>query len=456
MNPETATDAAGLREQLAGDVFEPGQDGWDLARQAFNLAIPQDPELVVAPANADDVAAVIRFAREQGLRVAPQRTGHNAGALGSLENTILLKTEKLHEVEIDPESGRARVGAGAKWEHVVPKASELGFAALHGSTPDTGVVGYTLGGGMGWYGRKHGLAVNRVLAIELVTADGELLRVDEDNHPDLFWALRGGGGNFGVVTAIEFTLHPQEQVYAGTLFFAPERAGEVFKAWNQWLKDIPEEITSVAKVMNFPPLDVIPEPVRGKSFALIQAVFLGSEEEGAKLLEPLRALGPEMDTFASVPPVGIAELAMDPPDPVPYFSGAALVGDLSDEAIDEFVAMAAPGSPLLLAELRHLEGEMGRSSGEYGCTDMLPGKFSAFGVGMVMGPEMGAALKAHLGKLHDVLAPHQVGSYCNFIEEPVDVTGFYNEQALERLRKVKAQYDADNVIRANHEVEAAA
>ena len=228
---ETSSTLQALRSRFKGAVIGPEEDGWDAERGAFNVNVDQRPAVIAVPNTADDVGAVVRYAAANGLRVAPQRTGHNAEPLGPLAETILLKTTRLDRVEIDASSRRARVGAGARWEDVVPKASPLGLAALHGSTPDVSVAGYTLGGGLGWYARKHGLAANSVTAIEVVTADGELRRVDHRSEPELFWALRGGGGNFGVVTALEFDLYPVPELYAGVLFFGFERAEEVLQAW---------------------------------------------------------------------------------------------------------------------------------------------------------------------------------------------------------------------------------
>ena len=202
----TALDVDQLRAQVAGEVVAPDDANYDQARLAWNLAAQQRPALVVVADRPDDILAAVRFARAQGLRVAAQGTGHNAGPLGELRDAVLVKTHRMRGVEIDVENRTARVEAGALWMDVTAPASEHGLAALSGSSPDVGVVGYSLGGGMGWLARKLGLAANSVTAIELVTADGRLVRADEHEHADLFWALRGGGGNFGVVTAMEFRL----------------------------------------------------------------------------------------------------------------------------------------------------------------------------------------------------------------------------------------------------------
>ena len=206
----------------AGQIHYPGDVDWDQARTAWNLAVDQRPAAVALPRSAEEVASVIRAATQSGLRVSAQGTGHAAAAHDSLANTILIKTTHMRGVQIDAAAGRARVAAGALWLDAVLAAAEHGLAALAGSSPDVGVVGYTLGGRISWLSRRYGLAANSVTAIELVTADGELRRTDAEHDPDLFWALRGGGGSFGVVTAMEFDLYPLADVYAGTLFFELE------------------------------------------------------------------------------------------------------------------------------------------------------------------------------------------------------------------------------------------
>ena len=221
-----------VRANLVGEVVLPGDASWDEVRLAWHLAVDQQPVAVAIPENLHDVIEIVLWAREAGFRIAPQGTGHNAPALGDLAGTVLLKTHRLRGVTIDPAAQTARAEAGAIWIEVVEAAAEHGLAALAGSSPDVGVVGYTLGGGLSWLARKHGIGANQVVAVELVTADGEFRRVDRENDPDLFWALRGGGGAFGVVTAIELNLFPLTEVYAGHLFFPVERAAEVLR-WTE-------------------------------------------------------------------------------------------------------------------------------------------------------------------------------------------------------------------------------
>ena len=445
-----------LRDRV-GRVVTPVDSGWDAARIAFNLTLDQHPTLIAYPSSAAEVAEVVRFAKERELRVAPQRTGHNAGPLGSLERTILLKTDDLGGVEIDASARRARVGGGMKWEHVVPQASEMGLAALHGSTPDVSIAGYSLGGGLGWYGRKHGLATNSITALEIVTADGELRRVDHDHESDLFWALRGGGGNFGVVTALEFDLYEVPELYAGVMFFPFERASEVLHAWHELTPSLPDEMTSLGRVLQFPPLPEVPEPMRGQSFVVVEGFFLGSEADGRDLLAPVRELGPAMDTFAMTPPVGISETHMDPPDPSPYVSDTQILDNLTPGAIDDIVAVVGPGtgSPLESVELRHTGGALGRAEEHHGALAKLEGSYVMFGVAMAMDAPMAAAAEAYLERLTDALRGYEVGQYANFVERPLDARGFYPADTYTRLQRIKGEYDPDGLFRANHPIEAA-
>ncbi|MEO3856696.1 FAD-binding oxidoreductase [Acrocarpospora sp. B8E8] len=435
-----------------GRMVHPGDPDWDTARGTFNLMIDQRPEAIAFPANDREVSAVIAHARRRGLRVAAQATGHNPGPLGSLAGTLLLNTSALTGVSIDADARRVRAGAATKWEKVTARLSELGLAGLHGSSPDVGIVGYSLGGGIGWLARKYGMQANAVTAIELVTAEGHLIRTDPAHEPELFWALRGGGGNFGIVTAIEFAVHPVRELYSGAMFFPIERTSEIFHAWAELLPALPEEITSWATVLHFPPLPSVPEMVRGRSFIIVMAAFLGTEADGRELLRPLRRLGPEMDTFAIQPPVGLSELAMDPPDPLPYRTTTALIDEMPSAAIENVARIAGPGSHLTMVQFRHMGGALARHEPGAGARATLPGHIAMFGLGVV--PEAAAepAVLAELDILSAAFAPHRVGDYPNFVEEPADASTFFDTGTWNRLRRVKALYDPDDLFRGSHHV----
>ena len=441
---------------IAGDVVLPGDPQWDSARQAWNLAVDQHPVAVALPRTAADIVAIVDAARERGLRVAAQGTGHNASALGSLESTVLVKTERMRDVHICPEARYARVEAGAQWIDVTAPASEHGLAALAGSAADVGVVGYSLGGGIGWLAREHGLATNSIIAIELVTADGELVRTDARNEPELFWALRGGGGNFGVVTAMEFNLYDAKQLYAGAMLFPWERSAEVLHRWREWTLDAPRSVTTSARIMQFPPFPEVPEPLRGRAFVVVDGAYNGPEAEGAAAFAPLRDLGPEVDLFAAVPPVALSHIHMDPPEPVPGRGDGTLLGELPASAIDAFVAAAGPEarSQLLVAELRQLGGAAGEPAAGGGALDRLDGAYALFGAGMAPDSEIAALVDIGLERLRGAMAPWDAGRpYLNFAERSdTDVAAAYAADAHDRLRAVKAQVDPHNLIQANHEI----
>jgi len=275
-----------LRAALTGEVFALGDVGYDQARQAWNLATDERPAVVVMAESAADVAQAVRFARTRGMRIAPQGTGHGAEALEPLRGAMLLRTSR-----------------------------------------------------MGWLARRYGLAANSVTAAEIVTPNGRFVRTDADHEPDLFWAVRGGGGSVGVVTALEMRLYPVRELYAGALFFPLQRAAQVLHAWRAWTSTVPDEVTSQGRILRLPPLPEIPEPLRGRAFALVEAAYLGDAGTGSELLGPLRRLGPELDTFAMIPPPALGQLHMDPDQPVPNQgdgaslfrvpAGAAVVVDLA-------------------------------------------------------------------------------------------------------------------------------
>ncbi len=448
----SAPDVRDLRANIAGQIVVPGDERWDEARQAWNLAADQRPVAVAIPENAQDVAEIVSYARECGLQVAPQGTGHNATALGSLEHTILLKTHRIREVSIDPEARTARVGAGVLWIEVVEAAAEHGLAALAGSSPDVGVVGYTLGGGLSWLARKHGIGANQVTAVELVTADGRFVRATREDEPDLFWAVRGGGGAFGVVTALEFNLFPIVEVYAGILWFPVERAKEVLRAWRAWTDGVPDEMTSVGRILQFPPIPQIPEEVRGQSFVVVEAIYCGDEAAGAELVAPLRELGPVMDTVQTIPVTALSHLHMDPEEPVPGHGDGGMLVDVDDDLIDAFVQTVV-GTPILSAELRHLGGAVARPRPEHGAVASFESPFISFAVGMTPTPELHAAVEGCVTVWREAIAPWESRhTYMNFAESRRDARSLFSEQAYHRLRRIKAKVDPENVIRSNHPV----
>jgi FAD/FMN-containing dehydrogenase len=289
-----------------------------------------------------------------------------------------------------------------------------------------------------------------------VTADGEFVRADHEHEPDLFWALRGGGGNFGVVTALEFGLYPVAELYAGAFFFDFERGGEVLHAWGELTAGAPEELTSVFKLLQLPDLPEIPDPLRGKAFAAVTAAFLGEEAEGAALVEPLRQLGPMLDTFAMVPPVALSFIAQDPEDPLPYTSSHHLMGELPGEAVDKLIEVggAGSGSPLAMIELRHLGGALARSEPHHGAYAAMNGEYVLFALGGILAPEDAPVMVEAVDRVAAAMEPWRSGWYLNFVERPSDMSLAFDAETWRRLQEVKARVDPDGLFLANHQIPA--
>jgi hypothetical protein len=444
---------------ISGSVVRPGDAEWAAARQAWNLAADQRPEAVALVQSAEDVAAAVRFAAAHDLKVAAQGTGHGAVALGSLEGTLLVKTERMRGVQVDGEAQTARIEAGVLAMELGAAAQAEGLCSLPGSAPDVGVVGYTLGGGLSWLGRRYGFACNRVQAIELVTAGGEIRRVDAEHDADLFWALRGGGGCYAVVTALHVALLPIAELYAGIMILPAELGAGAIRAYRDWTETVPDEVTSIVRFLRPPPLPDVPEPLRDTPLITIDAACIGSQADGEKLLAPLREIGePIMDTFGQVPAEALSKIHMDPEQPVPGLGHHALIRELPDEAIDAFVGAAGPdaGSPLLLAELRHIGGALRRDGENAGALAKLDADYLMFGIGMPMTPELGRAIDGHLDHLTDAMGPWSAdGGYFNFAERECGVDSILPAAVCERLGEVKRRWDPDGLIRSNHAVAAA-
>ncbi|MBJ7328933.1 MAG: FAD-binding oxidoreductase [Solirubrobacteraceae bacterium] len=443
-----------LRARVRGPVRDRHDDDYDSARQAWNLMVDQRPEAVVHAVDAEDVRITVDIARQAGLRVAPQGTGHNAGPLGDLSGTILLRTDAMRDVQLDVEGRTARVGAGTLWLDVTAPASEHGLAPLAGSSPDVGVTGYTLGGGMSWLGRQHGFAANSVLSMDVVTADGVARRISADADPDLFWAMRGGGGAFAVVTAMEFELFDARELSAGMLAFGIEQAREVLYRWRDWMLTAPDAFTTAARLMHLPALPDIPEPFRGADLVVVDGAALAAPDVVAHELRGLRELGPMVDTFEEVAPVALSRIHMDPEDPVPAEGDHSLVGEVDDSLLDGLLALAGggPGSTgLLFTELRQLGGAFGVAPEGAGARDRFDGDGLAFAVGMTPDEESHAVVKRDLHTFRAMTYHRRSDHYMNFAEVAEDEPLHRNEVST-RLREIKAAVDPDDVIRSNHPV----
>ena len=449
-------DLSPLRAVLSGSALAPADAGWDAARQAWNLTADQQPAAVVYADSSSDVTAIVDFARERGLRVAAQSTGHGASALLPLDGTVLIKTVRMGGVTVDPAARRARIEAGALSGDLGAAAGEHGLAPLGGSAPDVGVVGFALGGGIGWLSRRYGLTANTITAAEVVTAEGELVRADADQNSDLFWALRGGGGDFGVVTSLELELFPLEQVYAGSLMWPAEHGAEILHAYLEWLRTIPDELTTGIRFLNLPPIPEVPEPLRGVPVIDVTGAYVGDAGEGAALLEPLRSLAtPLIDGWAEIPASGLSRIYGDPEQPTPGLTHHTVLGELNAEAADTVLGVGGPesGSPLLMVGTRHLGGALATAPAGAGALGAVDGEHVLMGVGLPMAPEMAPAITAHLDKMVEAMEPWATGGhYLNFADRPSDGSRGFPADSYRRLLEIKAAVDPNGMFVAAHPI----
>lgn len=361
--PVLPEDAAALVAAVAGSVLLPGDAGYDDERAVFNLNHDLAPAAIVVAESAADVQATVAFAAEQHRPILVKTTGHQM--IGPAHGSVVIATRRMNDVAIDAVSRTARVGAGAIWSEVITEAAKAGLAPLNGSNPTVGVSGYTLGGGLSpTLGRSHGYAADHARSLEVVTADGELRHADAESEPELFWALRGGKGNFGVVTALEFALFPVPRLYGGGIYFPSERMADVLRAWTAWYSGTPETMVSSFAAMRLPPLPELPEPLRGAFVVSLRFAYNGTAADGERMIAPLRAVAPAvLDTVRDMPYTEVASIHNEPTESLPYYERGIMLREFPAEAQDKLVELVGPDSDttLWIAELRALGGAWDRS-----------------------------------------------------------------------------------------------
>jgi hypothetical protein len=451
IRPQLAGELAAL---LPGKVAVPGCRGWDEQRLGWILSVDQHPIAVVNVADVQDVVTAVGFAARHGLSVAAQPVGH--GATTAINGTILLRTRGLQEVSVDVDRRVARVGAGVKWGELLAVTGDYGLTGLAGSSPDPSVVGFSVSGGLSWFGRAYGLAAHSILAADVVDAGGELRRVTAESDPDLFWALRGGGGDFGIVTAMEIRLHPAAHVYGGRLLWPIAMARPVLRAFRDISKSAPDELTMWAHLLQFPPIPEVPEPLRGGSFVSVDLAFLGSAADAEQLLMRLRTIPAQwLDTLDTVPLAALGSIAAEPVDPMPASEMSGLLRDLDDAAIEALLAAvgADSGSPLLVVQVRHLGGALRRASEMDGPSGAVVEPYQLFALGLPMSPELSAGIELAFAALTHAMAGHFTGRTCfTFLGSDDDPTRALSPQARRRLQQVKRDVDPRGVVRSNRPV----
>ncbi|RJL31372.1 FAD-binding oxidoreductase [Bailinhaonella thermotolerans] len=438
--------------RVEGSVYRPGDPGYDAERDGFQLHGQHRPDVIVAAAGAADVRAAVEYAVERGLPVAVQASGH--GLAETAEGGVLISTRAMDGVRVDPAAGTAWVEAGARWEKVIAEAGRHGLAPPSGSSPNVGAVGYTLGGGMGLLARQYGYAADHVRAFEVVTADGRARQVTPGD--ELFRALLGGGGNFGVVTGMEIGLLPVARLYGGGLYF--DSTAEVLEAWRAWTETVPDELTSAIAMVPLPDAPVIPEPLRGRHVTHVRVAYTGDAESGERLVAPLRSAGEVlMERLGDMPYTESHTISDDPPHPHAYAGAGTLLTELDSAAA---FAVAGPSAEVpTVLQVRHLGGALAKPS-----PAVIGHREARYVLHVVAGlddPDTpggpGAqdveAVRAYQRRQMDALGG--VGTFLNFHCGPAtesEVAAAYDPDVYQDLRRLKATYDPANTFRLNHNI----
>lgn len=443
-----------------GRIISADHADYDIARAVWNGAVDRRPCLIARCIGTADVVAAVRFARDHDLEIAIRGGGHNVAGTAVCDDGIVIDLSAMRGVRVDPVARRAWVQGGALWGDVDHETQAYGLATTGGIVSHTGVAGLTLGGGIGWLMRKHGLTVDNLLAADVVTAEGELLRASEHEHPDLFWALRGGGGNFGVVTSFEFRLHSVGRiVLAGPILWDATDAGEVLGFYRDFVRNAPDELGTVVRFGAAPPLPVIPEDLHWRPVMMVGTCFAGPIADGEQVLRPLRTFrSPLLDLVGPTPYVGF-QGAIDSTvvHGWNYYWKSTHLPELRKDLIDVITGHAfSCSSPRSYVAMFHLKGAVGRvAEGETAFGNRHASHAITLDGVWQPGEDFGEHDTAWARKFFGALGRFREGVYVNFLggdEDPGRVREAYGDSAYNRLAKVKTTYDPDNVFHHNQNI----
>ena len=447
----------GLREQVRGDVVASGDAGYDEARTVHNAMIDRRPAVVVRCVGTDDVVACVNYARENGLDLAIRGGGHSVPGFGTADDAVVIDLSGMRAVTVDPAKRTARAEGGATWGDYNNATHEHGLASTGGIISTTGVGGLTLGGGIGYLSRGHGLALDNLISAEVVTADGQTLTASEDENADLFWALRGGGGNFGVVTAFEFQVHPVKNIYGGPLVFEVDDAADVLRFYREWIVDAPEEFGGFPAWQIAPPLPFIPEDRHGDTFLVFVTCWAGPIDQAESVLKPLRDVAPVVAEHVGEMPYPELNSAFDAlvPPGLQHYWKANFVSELSDEAIDAHLEHG-PKVPAVNStmHLYPINGACHRVASDATAFAYRDATFAPVIAGMWPDPAHNEANIAWVRGYYEATAPHsEEGGYINFMagDDQERIKANYRGN-YDRLVQVKRSYDPDNLFHLNQNI----
>jgi FAD/FMN-containing dehydrogenase len=456
----TATDAAdALRAAFSGEVLVRGKPGYDEARRVFNAMIDRRPAVIARCANTADVVAAVEIAREHGLVVAVRCGGHSVAGLGTCDDGMLIDLSGLKSIGVDPEARTATAGGGVLWGEFDAATQAHGLHAPGGRVTTTGLGGFTTGGGYGWTSSKHGLACDNLISAEVVLADGSVVRASAQDHADLFWGIRGGGGNFGVVTEFEFRLHPLgPTVLAGLAMFSIDRAPEVLRGWRDCADAAPDELSTACVVLTAPPEPFVPPELHGKPALGMAVLYVGDADQGAEVVRPLTELGPVVDHIAPMPYTAF-QAALDPLAPWgarSYWRGEYM-RELSDPAIDTFLAhgvdLTAIGAPLSQMIIFRIGQGVAAVPDDATAFSHRGARYLFHPISVWTEPADDGRMIPANRAFAAAMRPFSTGaSYLNFTPEADRVRDAYGDDKYSRLVALKDRYDPENLFRLNQNI----
>jgi UDP-N-acetylenolpyruvoylglucosamine reductase len=446
-----------LREQIRGDVITVDDERYETARRVYNAMIDKRPDVIVRPVNAGDVMAAVNFAREGRLDLAIRGGGHSVPGFGTWDGGLVIDLSRMRGVRVNPEERTARVEGGATWGDLNAAAHAFGLATTGGIISTTGVAGLTLGGGIGYLARGFGLSCDNLVSADVVTADGKFVVASEKENEDLFWALRGGGGNFGVVTSLEFALHPVKDIYGGPMFFELRHVPDILSWFRDYIKTAPEEIGGFPAFQIAPPLPFIPEQRHGDTFVALVACWAGPVEQGERALKPWHDVAPVVAEFVGPMPYPALNSAFDGlvPPGLQHYWKANFVKELSDAAIEAH-AEHGPKVPAVnsTVHIYPINGACHRVASDETAFAYRDANFAPVIAGMWPDPAQNTANIKWVRDYYDATAPHsESGGYINFMAE--DDQGRIKDNYkgnYQRLVDVKRKYDAENLFHVNQNI----
>lgn len=440
-----------LRQIVSGAVLAPADRGYGAARSSWNLFVDQRPNLIVIADSEEDIIAVVKYANTISAPITVQATGH--GQPRTCTGGILINTANLKSVQIDVSSKSARVGAGVQWHEVIKAAHAHGLAPVSGSSPNVGVVGFTIGGGYGITSRMHGLEIDNVRDFRIVLPSGEVKVASPDKNPELFFAALGGGGSFGVVTEMTFDLHDHAVVFGGSVMFDASRAPEVYAAYADWTAALPDEVGSALHLMNFPSVPFIPDFLHGRSMVIVIACVCATLDRAEEWLRPIRSFeGAQFDSFRLMPYTDSGAIFQDPVDPLPVNGHGVLLRDFTRETVKSFLEAIGPipRSPNLMIQLRHLGGAITRKGDPRACIlRNRQAKFLTYFLGIPSPDNPPQLIAAHAEDAFKAIKPWVFSrGPLNWLGEGAvtasSIRSVFSDDEYERIVRIKQAIDPGN------------